>query len=494
MDEVVIAKRASSLVLRVICSKGSCQTNTDDADSHPLGLVNNSFRTCSIMKLIGRHIERDRSGYVTLQPEEDEDMWHLYNLIQEGDEIRAPAIRRVQTESATGSTSSHRVRTTLTLNVQKMHFSPAVSSSIAPNTNAAADGSNGPSQGASLSISGQVTAENQFVKMGAYHTLDLEVNRDVRIVKAEWDSIAFSRVKESCDEGRGAEVGAIVCGEGTAAVCLLSEHMTVIRQRVEVPVPRKRTGSTTLHDKGLTRFYETLYQSFIRHMPFASLRAIIIASPGFVKDAIYDYIFAQATKENNKALLQSKNKFLRVHVSSPHVHSLMEVMKSPEIASQLKETKFAREGIMLDRFHKMLGVDEMRAWYGPDHVALAADRGAIGALLISDELFRRVFSLLLYLASLASHYYSFTPSHNSASDPVLRKKYVKLVESVRQKGAEVLIFSSMHESGQQLNQLTGIAAILTFPLDVEVVEAEERTAKEEEEEKNAEQKGEERDK
>lgn len=36
----------------------------------------------------------------------------------------------------------------------------------------------------------------------------------------------------------------------------------------------------------------------------------------------------------------------------------------------------------------MLATDEMRAWYGPDHVALAADRGAIGTLLISDELFR----------------------------------------------------------------------------------------------------------
>lgn len=118
-------------------------------------------------------------------------------------------------------------------------------------------------------------------------------------------------------------------------MCLLSEHMTVIRQRVEVPVPRKRVGSATLHDKGLNRFYETLYQSFLRHIPYASLRAIVIASPGFVKDAIYDYIFAEATKANNKALLQAKNKFLRVHVSSPHVHSLMEVMKSPEASRYL---------------------------------------------------------------------------------------------------------------------------------------------------------------
>ena len=33
----------------------------------------------------------------------------------------------------------------------------------------------------------------------------------------------------------------------------------------------------------------------------------------------------------------------------------------------------------------------------------------------------------------------------------------------------------------ELNQLTGVAAILTFPLDVEVVEAEERELREEEE-------------
>lgn len=27
--------------------------------------------------------DRNLKGYVTLRPEEDEDMWHLYNLIQE---------------------------------------------------------------------------------------------------------------------------------------------------------------------------------------------------------------------------------------------------------------------------------------------------------------------------------------------------------------------------------------------------------------------------
>jgi len=237
-------------------------------------------------------------------------------------------------------------------------------------------------------------------------------------------------------------------------VCLLSEHMTTVRQRIDIPVPRKRMGSATLHEKGMIRFYNAVYTGLLRHIPFNTLRAIVIASPGFTRDSLYDFIFAEATRTGNKALLTARPKFVRVHVSSPHVHSLVEVLKSPEIATQLKETKFAREGIMLDKFFKMLGTDELRAWYGPEHVELAADRGAIGTLLISDELFR-------------------------ANDPKQRKRFVAMVEAVRGKGGEVLIFSSMHESGEQLNQLTGIAALLTFPLDIEVVEEEERLAKEE---------------
>jgi protein pelota len=83
----------------------------------------------------------------------------------------------------------------------------------------------------------------------------------------------------------------------------------------------------------------------------------------------------------------------------------------------------------------MLASDEQRAWYGPDHVALAADRGAVGTLLISDELFR-------------------------AGDPQVRKRYVSIVEDVREKRGEVLIFSSMHESGQRrFHTATGITPI-----------------------------------
>ncbi|KAJ6598938.1 eRF1 domain 1-domain-containing protein [Mycena vulgaris] len=408
------------------------------------------------MKLVNKHIDKHGTGHVTLRPEDSEDFWHLYNLIQEGDSVRAPAIRRVQKISSTGSVDSQRLRLNLTLKVVRVDFaSSAAASTTAEDTADPSTSSTGQPPTAALHITGPVIVENQHVRMGAFHTLDIEGQRDIRIEKFEgWDSIAIARVEEAIVPGKGAEVAALVCGEGTAAFCLLSQHMTLVAHRLSMPIPRKSGSSSgaTQHEKGLSRFYATLYDSFVRHVPYANvgLKAIVIASPGWVRDAVYDYMVSEASRRGDKVLQKAlRDKVVKVHISSPHVHSLVEVLKSPEIVSQLKETKFAREGIVLDKFFKMLGTDEMRAWYGPDHVVLAADRGAIGTLLISDELFR-------------------------ASNPVIRKKYVALVEAVQQKGGEVVIFSSMHESGQQLNQLTGLAAILTFPLDVEVVEAEEK--------------------
>ena len=40
--------------------------------------------------------------------------------------------------------------------------------------------------------------------------------------------------------------------------------------------------------------------------------------------------------------------------------------------------------------------------------------------------------------------------------------YVNLVDRLREAGAEISIFSSLHVSGQQLTQIGGIAAILLY--------------------------------
>lgn len=46
-------------------------------------------------------------------------MWHVYNLISEGDEVQAKTDRKVHSTSNTGSTTTFRVTLNLTILVKK---------------------------------------------------------------------------------------------------------------------------------------------------------------------------------------------------------------------------------------------------------------------------------------------------------------------------------------------------------------------------------------
>ncbi len=81
---------------------------------------------------------------VVLIPEESEDMWHAFNLISVGDNVRSTTIRKVQNETATGSSSSNRIRTTLTISVENIDFD---------------------TQACVLRLKGRNVEENQFVKV-----------------------------------------------------------------------------------------------------------------------------------------------------------------------------------------------------------------------------------------------------------------------------------------------------------------------------------------
>ena len=130
--------------------------------------------------------------------------------------------------------------------------------------------------------------------------------------------------------------------------------MTVTRAKVEVSIPRKRRGDCSQHEKGLNKFYDQCIQAIIRHVNFDVVKAVIIASPGFVRQKFFDYMYQQvcktfnmlivqwpnllktlyvslmvscfqAVKTDNKLLFEHKSKFLLVHSSSGFKHSLKEV-------------------------------------------------------------------------------------------------------------------------------------------------------------------------
>lgn len=130
-------------------------------------------RLAGKMKLLRKALEKNGQGEIAFIPTEPEDMWHAYNLIAVGDSIRATTIRKVQRESTTGSVDSQKVRTTLCVSVLDVEFDV---------------------DACSLRVKGRNIEENPFVKMGAHHTIDMELQRKVTLIKDEWDSVSIERL------------------------------------------------------------------------------------------------------------------------------------------------------------------------------------------------------------------------------------------------------------------------------------------------------------
>lgn len=232
------------------------------------------------------------------------------------------------------------------------------------------------------------------MKMGAYHTLDLEINRKFTITKAEWDTISLERVEMACDVTQNADVAAVIMQDGLAHICLITSSMTIIRSKIDIPIPRKRKNHVNQHEKGLAKFHEAVMQGILRHVNFDVVKCVLIASPGFVKDQFFEYMYQQAVKTDNKVLLENKSKFMLCHSSSGFKHSLKEVLQEPGVIAKMSDTKAAGEVKILEQFYSVLQVEPAKAFYGKKHVTKAAEAQAVETLLISDNLFRSVSCLI----------------------------------------------------------------------------------------------------
>lgn len=377
------------------------------------------------MKIIKKDIDHRGAGILRLQAETADDQYHIFNVLMQHDLVEANTMRNVTRESKTGSVEKNRIRIWMKIEVERVEFD---------------------SEQCSLRVLGRNMTENEYVKMGQYHTVTLEVGHQFVVHKDAWDSIYLDRVKDAVDAASKAELAAIVMQEGLAHVCLVTPFMTQTRARIERKMPKKKDGGDK-YDKAVRAFFRDVFEAVRKYINFEVVKLVLCGSPGFLKDDFYAYMEETATRQDDTGFLKQKGKFLRAHASSGHKKAIDEILGNPDIQGQMGDIKAAKEVHALHRFHRMMTEDEDRAVYGFKETVSADEHLAIDELLVTDKLFLGQQN-----------------GESGGQDLLLRKQYVDLTESVKEHGGKVHIFSSMHVSGQQLGNYTGCAAILRFPL------------------------------
>ncbi|XP_050374231.1 protein PELOTA 1-like [Argentina anserina] len=370
------------------------------------------------MKISKHKNDAGEEGF-KMTPDDPEDLWIAYKLISPGDTVTASTFRKVKRESSGRNSTAERVKLELGIQVEVVPDNYIV--------------------GSVLRIGGKNITENDHVSLGAYHTLEIDFKRAFVLTKKVWDSLALEELEQASDPGASADLAVVLMQEGLAHIMKVGKSVTITCATIETSIPRKHGPSVKGYESALSTFFERVLQAFLQHVDFSIVKCAVIASPGFTRDQFHKHLLLEAERKQLRPIIENKSRMILVHSSSGYKHSLSEVLDDKEIMSKIKDTRAAKEVRALQEFFSMMSNEANRACYGPKHVEVAHDKNAVQTLLITDELYRN-------------------------ADVKERQKYVDFVESVKDSGGTVHVFSSLHVSGEQLAQITGIAAILRFPL------------------------------
>ena len=159
---------------------------------------------------------------------------------------------------------------------------------------------------------------------------------------------------------------------------------------------------------------------------FDSIQNIVIAGPGFVKNDFYDYL-----KDSHKDLAKIS---IIEPTGSGGRNGISEVLKKGTVEKLTSENRVALEMGAIDNLLSEIGRNSSKIVYGAKETKNAINLGAVSQLLILDT-------------------------------KVASENMGELMDMVENMRGEVMVVSSEHEGGKQLESLGGMAAILRYEIN-----------------------------
>lgn len=336
-----------------------------------------------------------RNNEIKLLPQTIDDLWHLYNLVDERDLVFASTYRRKEDKSdKLRPERIEKVRMRLGLRVQKVEFHESEDL---------------------LRILGVIEQGPQDI--GEHHTLMLSPGEDVTIIKPEWKTQHFDRIKRAIASSEKASLFFVAIEDTDAVIAAVREYGIKEYATITRNPQGKMYDSKSNEPEFLDEVVEKL--ALVLHG-----EPLIILGPGFTKEALAKRIREKLPQATSALSVQSTGQ-----AGKAGIHELMKKGIGGKIVDN---TRVAIETRLMEQLFTEIGKDGMFA-YGDASVRSAVEAGAVNILLVLDTKVR-------------------SPSVDD------------LIRMVENSKGEFHIISSMHEAGRRLESLGGLAAILRYKI------------------------------
>ncbi|KAL1293157.1 hypothetical protein HN51_053783 [Arachis hypogaea] len=375
------------------------------------------------MKLKEKEFAVNQMGRVIIIPEESDDLWILYNIINPGDYVTSDTSRKVHHQLHDGkNTTASRVRLSVHLKVTGRDFDKDSST---------------------LRVTGRNLEPNGYVAVGSFHTLTLECNKPFELHKKIWkhDVVEALQERENHEVCPDAELAVTLFQQDHAEIYLIGKGVTAMVSKVETSssgTAGRKSSSSSPSSNTKNVFFREVFSAFIKHVDLNKVKNTVIASEDLKKDKFRRFMISEAKRMKMRSVEENIGRIV-VAAGGGCNGDLKDLLGESTVMDLMKDSKVGLQIRALRKVWDMVSSDSDRACYGLKSVENAQEMGAIETLLISDELYRN-------------------------DEVATRKRYDCLVKAVKNSGGDALVYSSMHVLAEQLQQLTGVAAILRFPL------------------------------
>lgn len=342
-----------------------------------------------------------KKGIVKLRLTNPEDFWYLSQIIDSGDMVSGRTMRKVTLGSAEGRTTHVQKPVFLRITVERAELAKD-----------------------SLRVSGKILEGPDDISHGSYHTFTVEKDTEISLEKQEWLSIHQAQLKDA-EQAFQAPVIICVFDRDDALIARSYQWGMEILTRLRGDPEKKDKRANTRTD-----LYKEIIVLLQQYDARLNPQHIILASPAFYKEDLYERISDKKLKE----------KIILATCSSASDNAIHEVMKRPETQHAFRQMRVANEIDIVDRLLMMIA-KQGNVTYGFDHVKKAADAGAVSDILITT----------LFIKQLQE-------SGNF-------KELNDVMKHVDRLKGTIHIISTEHEAGKKLHGLGGIAALLRYKLE-----------------------------
>lgn len=357
------------------------------------------------MKIIEINLKK---GFVKVIPETFDDLWHLYNIIYEDDEVYTRTTREIKPdEKYARPRRGKRIPVFLGVKVEKISWDKLLGR---------------------LRVHGTICRAPETVPLGAHHTVKIALNKPLTIVKKKWAGHHVERLRRASKTSEKPVTIIAIDDEGYV-IATTKQYGVEVKMEERIKLPGKLEAEK--RSTAVKEYFRKALNS-LRQVWTATRSPITIIGVGFVKKDFAKFLRNETT-EIAKSVVDVKS------VNNSGVAGIYEALRSGILLKTMKHMRITEETEVIEEVLKRLGKNESNIAYGFDDVKRIARLGAIDTMVLADTMLRKA----------------------SDEKRLLLEDSMKVVE---QKGGKIMVISTEHEAGLKLIALGGIAALLRYSI------------------------------